>query len=61
MATNLPTDNVPAVGSGTTEKATARKRSQEVTSRAKHRELVELFGKLELDDDYDYKRERDRR
>ena len=61
MATSLPIDKVPAVGSETTKKAAAAKRSQEVASRAKHRELVKLFGKLELDGDYDYNRERARR
>lgn len=60
MATNPQIDKAPAVGSETTNRATAAKRSQEVASRAKHRELVELFGKLELADDYDYQRERDR-
>lgn len=61
MAMNLPTDEVPAVGAETIQKATAAKPSQEVASPAKRGELVELFGKLDWNDDYDYKRERGRR
>lgn len=61
MAINLRIDKVPAAGAETTKKATAAKPSQEVALRTRHRELVELFGKLELDGDYDYKRERARR
>lgn len=61
MAMNLPIDEVPAVGAETIKKATVAEPSQQVASPAKHRDLVGLFGKLELDDDYDYKRERSRR
>lgn len=66
MATNLSIDpalldEALAVAEEKTKKATVTKALQEFIARRRQGELVELFGKLDWDDDFDYKRERVRR
>ena len=66
MATNLSIDpallnEALAVAGEKTKKATVTKALQEFIARRRQGELVELFGKLDWDDDFDYKRERVRR
>ena len=66
MATNLSIDpallnEALAVADEKTKKATVTKALQEFIARRRQGEIVELFGKLEWDDDFDYKRERVRR
>ena len=63
MATNLSIDpalldEALAVGGEKTKKATVTKALQEFIARRRQGELVELFGKLDWDHDFDYKRER---
>ena len=65
MATNLAID--PAllnkaleVGGETTKKATVNKALREFIARREQSRLLELFGTLDWDDDFDYKRERTR-
>ena len=65
MATNLAID--PAllnkaleVGGETTKKATVNKALREFIARREQARLLELFGTLDWDDDFDYKRERTR-
>lgn len=63
MATNLSIDpallnEALAVAGEKTKKATVTKALQEFIARRRQGELVELFGKLDWDDDFDYKRER---
>ena len=66
MATNLSIDpallnEALAVAGEKTKKATVTRALQEFIARRRQGELVELFGKLDWDDDFDYKRERVRR
>lgn len=66
MATNLSIDpallnEALAVAGEKTKKVTVTKALQEFIARRRQGELVELFGKLDWDDDFDYKRERVRR
>ena len=66
MATNLSIDpallnEALAVAGEKTKKATVTKALQEFIARRRQRELVELFGKLDWDEGFDYKRERSRR
>ena len=66
MATNLSIDpallnEALAVADEKTKKATVTKALQEFIARRRQGEIVELFGKLDWDDDFDYKRERVRR
>lgn len=65
MATNLSID--PAlieraleVSGERTKKAAVTKALQEFIARRRQKRLLELFGKLEWDDAYDYKAERKR-
>jgi len=65
MATNLSID--PAlleralkVGGERTKKATVTKALQEFIARRRQKRLLELVGKLEWDESYDYKAERGR-
>ena len=65
MATNLAID--PAllnkaleVGGENTKKATVNKALREFIARREQARLLELFGTLDWDDEFDYKRERDR-
>ena len=66
MATNLAID--PAllrraleVGGEKTKKAAVTKALQEYIDRREQRKLLDLFGKIEWDEGFDYKRERSRR
>lgn len=65
MATNLAID--PAllrkaleVGGEKTKKAAVTKALQEYIARREQRRLLDLFGKVEWDGNFDYKRERGR-
>ncbi len=66
MATNLAIDpdlldKALAVGGEKTKKATVNRALREFIARREQERLLDLFGKLDWDDDYDYKRERSRR
>lgn len=65
MATNLSIDpalidRALAVSGEKTKKAAVTKALQEFVARREQKRLLELFGKLEWDSDYDYKAERSR-
>lgn len=65
MATNLAIDpellnRALEVGGERTKRATVNKALREFVARREQRRLVELFGTLDWDDDYDYKSERNR-
>ena len=65
MATNLALDPVLleralAVSGEKTKKAAVTRALEEFIARREQRRLVELFGSLEWDSGYDYKRERSR-
>lgn len=66
MATNLSLD--PAlinealkVSGERTKKAAVTRALEEFIARRKQKDLLDLMGKLEWDDSYDYKNERSRR
>ena len=66
MATNLSIDSelldkVLQVGGEKTKTATVNRALREFIARREQERLLELFGKLDWDDRYDYKRERLRR
>jgi hypothetical protein len=66
MATNLAIDpglldRALEVSGERTKKAAVTKALQEFIARREQRRIVELFGKLEWDEAYDYKAERSRR
>ena len=66
MATNLAIDpqlldRALEVGGEKTKKATVNRALREFIARREQERLLELFGKLDWDDEYDYKRERTRR
>ena len=66
MATNLAIDpellnKALEVGGEKTKKATVNRALREFIARREQERLVELFGKLDWDEDYDYKQERMRR
>ena len=66
MATNLAIDpqlldKALEVGGEKTKKATVNSALREFIARREQKRLLELFGKLDWDDEYDYKRERTRR
>ena len=66
MATNLSIDpelidRALALSGERTKKAAVTKALQEFIARREQRHLLELFGKLEWDADYDYKVERSRK
>ena len=66
MATNLAIDpellnKALEVGGEKTKKATVNRALREFIARREQERLLELFGKLDWDDQYDYKRERARR
>lgn len=66
MATNLAIDpdlldRALEVSGERTKKAAVTKALQEFIARREQRRVVELFGKLEWDEAYDYKTERSRR
>ena len=63
MATNLDIDEgllakALEVGGETTKGAVVNKALREFIARREQRNLLELFGKLDWDEDFDYKRER---
>ncbi len=65
MATNLDLDpglveRALAVSGAPTKKAAVTAALQEFIARREQRKLLELFGTLEWDPGYDYKRERTR-
>lgn len=65
MATNLSIDpelinHALALSGEKTKKAAVTKALQEFVARYEQKRLLELFGKLEWDSDYDYKAERSR-
>ena len=65
MATNLSIDpellnKALELGGERTKKATVNKALQEFIARREQERLLDLFGELDWDDDYDYKRERTR-
>ena len=66
MAKNLSIDlklldKALEVGGEKTKKATVNRALREFIARREQERLLELFGKLDWDDEYDYKRERTRR
>jgi hypothetical protein len=66
MATNLALDpglleRAFVLSGEKTKKATVTRALEEFIARREQRRVVELFGSLEWDADYDYKRERSRR
>ncbi len=66
MPTNLNIDDrllaeAVRLGGRRTKRATVDAALQEFVARRKQQRIVELFGKLEWDPGYDYKRERARR
>jgi Arc/MetJ family transcription regulator len=66
MATNLSIDpdlldRALKVGGERTKKATVTKALQEFIARRRQKRLLELIGKLEWDESYDTKAERQRR
>ena len=65
MATNLDLDpglidRVLEVSGEKTKKAAVTRALEEFLARREQRKIVELFGKVDWDPDYDYKRERSR-
>jgi hypothetical protein len=66
MATNLSIDpelieRALELSGERTKKAAVTKALQEFIARREQKHLLELFGKLEWDADYDYKTERSRK
>jgi Arc/MetJ family transcription regulator len=66
MATNLSLDpelleRALRLSGERTKKAAVTKALKEFIARREQKELLELFGKLTWDPDYDYKKERSRR
>ena len=66
MATNLSLDpelieQAVKVGGERTKKAAVTRALQEYIARRKQKHLLELMGKLEWDESFDYKVERSRR
>ena len=65
MATNLAIDQdllarALRIGGEKTKKATVNKALREFVARREQQGLLELFGTLDWDESYDYKRERSR-
>jgi hypothetical protein len=63
MATNLAIDDAllteaQEIGGHRTKKATVTEALQEYIQRRKQAKIVELFGTIEFDPGYDYKRQR---
>ena len=66
MATNVSIDpelleRALEVSGERTKKAAVTKALEEFIARRRQKRLLELFGKLEWDEDFDYKAERSRR
>ena len=65
MATNLAIDDVllresQAIGRHKTKKATVTEALKEYIRKRKQLEVLNLFGKIDYNDDYDYKKGRQR-
>ena len=65
MATNLALDNdlineAVRIGGHDTKKAAVTEALEEYVRRRKQVEILDLFGAVEWDEDYDYKRQRAR-
>ncbi len=66
MATNLAIDdnlilNAQKIGRHKTKKAAVTEALKEYIQRRKQLEIIELFGKIDYDEDYDYKANRKRK
>ena len=66
MATNLAIDDAllkeaQLIGKHKTKKDTVTKALEEYIRRRKQLEVFELFGKIDYDSDYDYKKARNRK
>jgi Arc/MetJ family transcription regulator len=66
MATNLAIDDnllktALDIGGLKTKKATVNLALNEFIQRRKRQEVVDLFGKIEFDENYDYKKSRGKR
>ena len=66
MATNLAIDQellaeALAIGKLKTKKATVNEALREFVQRRKQLEILDLFGTIDFDPDYDYKAERQRK
>ena len=66
MKTNLSIDSelleqALRIGGEKTKKATVEKALQEFIARREQKRILELFGTIEWDEGYDYKRGRERR
>jgi Bacterial antitoxin of type II TA system, VapB len=66
MATNLAIDDelleeALRIGGQKTKKATVMEALREYIQRRKQASIVSLFGKVDMDPDYDYKQQRRRR
>jgi len=66
MATNLAIDDkllveAQTIGGNKTKKATVTEALKEYIQRRKQVEVISLFGKVDYDPDYDYKRTRSRK
>jgi len=66
MATNLAIDDqlleeARRIGGQKTKRATVTEALSEYIQRRKQQQIVELFGKLDLDPKYDYKKQRRRK
>jgi Arc/MetJ family transcription regulator len=65
MATNLAIDDdllleAQKIGKQPTKKSTVTKALEEYIARRKRLKALDMFGKLELDPNYDYKKDRKR-
>ena len=66
MATNLALDDrlvdeAKRLGGHRSKRVAVNEALAEYVARRKRRKVLELFGRLDWDPDYDYKRHRDRR
>jgi hypothetical protein len=66
MQTNLAIDNrllkeAQVIGKHRTKKAVVTEALEEYIRRRKQLEVLDLFGKIDYDDDYDYKKGRSRK
>ena len=66
MATNLAIDDglldeALRIGGQKTKRATVNEALSEYIQRRKQQQIVELFGKLDVDPKYDYKKQRRRK
>ena len=65
MATNLAIDpdllnEAHRIGQHETKRATVTEALEEYIRRRKQREILQLFGQIDYDEDYDYKKQRQR-